>query len=69
VYTKIRKALERLKTPMVTLQDISAVSARHPLTQLLAKAVSTGKGPAGLRFAGNTINGVYVADALIYRLG
>jgi hypothetical protein len=68
VYLRIRKALATLNEKEITLQDIGAVPTDHPLLPLLAKVIKTGKGISSIRFAGNTINGTFIEDALIYRL-
>jgi hypothetical protein len=49
--------------------NISALSPRNRLVQLLKLAIRTAPSAiAQIRFTSNTINNVFVEDALIYRL-
>ena len=52
----------------ISLERISVLSPRDRLIQLLRIAIRTGTGLSTIRFTGNTINGVFIEDALIYRL-
>jgi hypothetical protein len=49
-------------------QDLSAVSPHHETVGLLRQVVKTGRELSGIRLTGNSINGVYVDDAYIYRM-
>ena len=69
-YSRIRMAT-RLVPPddfVVATKDIAVAELKAPLVQLLASAIHTGPGIAGVRFTRNTINGQYIPDAYIYRL-
>lgn len=53
----------------LSLEDVVVLHAGHDLLQLLRVALTTGEGGVGgIRFTANTINGVYIRDAYIYRL-
>jgi hypothetical protein len=52
----------------ISLEHISVLSPRGRLIQLLKIAIRTDSGLSTIRFTGNTINGVFIEDALIYRL-
>ncbi len=67
-YRVVQEVLDQLpanKRPSLT--EINMVSPKNRIVQAIGKAVKTGPGIAGIRFARNTINGVYVDDAWIYR--
>ena len=69
MYGLIQKVLKKLINQIdLPLRKISAVSPNDPLIRLLRSAVKTGTGISGIRFTHNTINGVFVEDAYIYRL-
>lgn len=68
-YGMIQKVMKKLGDQIdLPLRKISAVSPTAPLIRLLRSAVKTGHGISGIRFTHNTINGVFVEDAYIYRL-
>jgi hypothetical protein len=53
----------------VEVEQVSLVSASHPAVRLLRMAIKTGpRDIASIAFTHNTINGVFVEDAFIYRL-
>ncbi len=52
---------------IVSLNDIEAVNTHRQIVQLMKSAVKTGDGLSGIRFSRNTINGVFIEDAYIYR--
>jgi len=51
----------------IELRDVSVVSPKSQVVSLLRTAIVTGPGIHGIRFTGNAINGVFIADAYIYR--
>ena len=53
--------------PAFGVNEIQVVSPEDELIRLLRTTVKVGPGLSGIRFTGNTINGVYVEDAYIYR--
>ncbi len=55
----------RLSLPLVLL---SVVSSSAPLIVALSSAITTGPEATTIRFSRNTIDGVYIEDAVIYRL-
>jgi hypothetical protein len=71
-----REAYARVQTllltvsprPQISLKDISLLSPQNELVRLLRLAIKTGPGISGIRFTRNTINGVFIQDAYIYRL-
>lgn len=50
------------------LSMISMTSSRDPMITILRSAIVTGPGFANVRFSRNTIDGLYIEDAFIYRL-
>lgn len=52
----------------ISIIHISVRSPKDRLIQLLRIAIRTGPGIAEIRFSRNTINNVFIEDALIYRL-
>jgi len=52
----------------LSLSFISVVSSSDPLIVALSNAITTGQQPTTIRFSRNTIDGIYVEDAVIYRL-
>ena len=62
------KTLQPLLGTDLSLRDVSVVSPQDDFVRLLRKAIRTGPGISSIRFTGNTIDGVFIEDALIYRL-
>jgi len=52
----------------IPLEYISVKSPKNELIRLLKVAIRTGSGISEIRFSQNTINNVFIEDALIYRL-
>ena len=68
-YTVIQSAIEDLPQDFrISLERISVISPKDNLVRLLRIAISTGRKISTIRFTRNTINGVFIEDALIYRL-
>lgn len=69
-YSRIQSILHRNPdiSQTISLNDISAVEDRDPLIILLRSAIKTGMGVSKIRFSGNAINGVFIENALIYRM-
>lgn len=69
-YFDILDALAKLPkdVPRIALKDVTVLDPANSLVQLLRSAVKTGAGINEIRFSGNTINGHFIEDALIYRL-
>lgn len=53
---------------IISLNDISVSDLDNKLVQLLKFAISTGDSISNIRFAKNTINGVFIDDTHIYRM-
>ncbi len=70
-YKRLQELLASVQSrPSLSLKDISLLSPRHNLIRLLKVAITTSPSPAlsGIRFTSNTINGIFIRDAYIYRL-
>ena len=68
-YIIVWEALNDLRSEIgFSLERISVLSPKDKLIQLLRKAIRTDKGISEIRFSKNTINGVFIEDAFIYRL-
>jgi len=68
-YNRIQSVIEDLPQPFgISVIRISAISPKDRLVQLLKVAIRTGPGISEIRFSQNTINNVFIEDALIYRL-
>lgn len=52
----------------ISIIHISVTSPKDKLIQLLKIAIRTERGISEIRFSRNTINNVFIEDALIYRL-
>jgi len=52
---------------VVSLNDIGVTGIDHQVVLLVNSAIGTGGGISGIRFSRNTINGVFIEDAYIYR--
>ena len=66
-YGVIQSVLKDLKLSF-GLERISVLSPNDNLIRLLKTAVKTSNGTSRIRFSRNSINGVFIEDALIYRL-
>jgi hypothetical protein len=68
-YSLIQGILAKISPQIkISLKDVSVVSPKLDLIQLLRIAIHTGPGVSGIRFKGNTINNVFIEDAYIYRV-
>jgi len=68
-YASIQLMIAEFRPPLgISLKRISVLSPRSELIQLLRMAIRTGRGISEIRFTRNTINNVFIEDALIYRL-
>ncbi|MGE0799985.1 MAG: hypothetical protein AB7G13_29985 [Lautropia sp.] len=70
VYRKVTAALKRipLGSRGVDIKDITVVSDRDPLVQLIGSLIRTGAGIAGIRMSKNVINGRLIDDMYVYRM-
>lgn len=68
-YSIIQEILRKVPNDYsISLEDVSLLSPKDQLFRLLRMAIRTGAGISTIRFTGNSINGVIIEDALIYRL-
>ena len=69
-YEKIQDAIKECKGDIVPLQNITVKDYNDNIIQLLRKAIKTSPDATGnrIRFSRSAINGVFIEDALIYRL-
>ena len=69
-YSKIQSILSKAPKAReeISLSDISVVESNAPLIKLLRVAIKTGRTISDIRFSRNTINGVFIEDAYIYRI-
>ena len=69
-YVEVLKALRSLvsEDAKISPSDISVVSPGSELPRLISAAIHTGpESSAPMRFRANTVNGVYIDDAIVYR--
>lgn len=67
-YRKLQSHLVKLHSGDLSLANITLLDSGDRLLQLLKTAIKTGPGISGIRFTGNTINGVRFPDSYIYRV-
>lgn len=67
-YRRLQRVVQKMSGTRLSLSNVALVSPEDPLIVLLRSAISTGPGIHGVRFSRNSINGVFVEDAYIYRL-
>ena len=65
-YKRIQRVLDA--EPSLSLRNVSVVSPDDDTIQLLRRAIRTSGGISSIRFTGNAIDGIFIEDALIYRL-
>ncbi len=69
LYQKIQSVIANMPdNKRIALKDITVIDNNHHLISLLRKAIGRGKTISGTRFSRNTINGVFIEDAYIYRM-
>lgn len=68
-YSKIQSVIrDQMPSFGISLENISVMSPNNKLIRLLKIAIRTGPEISEIRFSKNTINNVFIEDALIYRL-
>ncbi len=67
-YLTVQKALDKLKSPKLSLGQIAVTQPNPSLLRLLKLAVRTGPGISGIRFTNDVVNGHLIEDAYVYRL-
>lgn len=69
VYRKLMALLKRVEPPLgLSMSNISVIDTADPVVSLLRLAIRTTRGIGDVRFTRNTINGVFIPDAYIYRI-
>ncbi|MGF1585717.1 MAG: hypothetical protein ACFCUM_10370 [Bacteroidales bacterium] len=70
-YKRIVEENEKADTDeaFISLNDITVTGTENQMVQLFTMAIKTNGGISGIRFSRNTINGVFIEDAYIYRTG
>ncbi|MDI9863062.1 hypothetical protein QM480_01895 [Flectobacillus sp. DC10W] len=53
---------------LIAFEDISILPVSSPIFTLLKTAIKTGKDISNIRFRKNSINGVIIEDAMLYRV-
>lgn len=68
-YMIIQRVIEDLRPANISIINISVMSPKNNLVQLLRVAIRTNPNAVSqIRFTHTTINNVFIEDALIYRL-
>jgi hypothetical protein len=68
-YKRVAEALAKLAEPDLEISDIKIVKTTEPLAQVMRKMIHTGANSISqIRLTNNFINGIFVQDALAYRL-
>ena len=68
-YNIVWDALNELRPEIgFSLERVSVLSPKNKIIQLLRKAIRAPKGISEIRFSKNTISGIFIEDAFIYRL-
>ena len=69
VYKKLMALLKRIQTPAgLSMANISVIDTTDPVVSLFRTAIRTTHGIGDIRFTRNTINGVFIPDAYVYRI-
>lgn len=66
-YQALLSVLHNIPEKKISLLSITVVDNSHPLVLLLRSAIKVDSPDAGVRFTGNTVNGVLIDDAYIYK--
>lgn len=67
-YARILEVLKKSAIHSVDLSHISVIDPTDGLVTVLSLVIDTGPGLADMSFNGNSINGVYIRAAHIYRM-
>ena len=67
-YVRVLQVLKTSKISSIGLSQISVIDPSDGLVTVLSFAINTGPGITGVQFVGNTVNGVYIRAAHIYRM-
>jgi len=68
-YKRVVKAngVASAEEEIISLNDVGVTNTSNQIVQLLKFMITTGDNISGIRFSRNTINGVFIEDAYIYR--
>jgi hypothetical protein len=69
-YRRIASVISKVIPPVaaVSIADIKTVEENDPLLTALRTMLHTGPALSSIRLTNNFINGIHIADALVYRL-
>ena len=67
IINDINRNAEEENQETISLNNIIVVTPENEIVKLLSFFISTGDSISGIRCTRNTINGVYIEDAYIYR--
>jgi len=63
----INRQIENSEKKTISLNNIVTVNTENEIVKLLGFSVKTDNNISNIRFTGNTVNGIYIEDAYIYR--
>ena len=71
LYSSIKNILNKMPgdQPIIPLKDIFLIKDNESILLLLKNAINTGPEISGIRFSNNAINGHFIEDSYIYRIG
>ncbi len=68
-YARLQREISKIQPELdLTIRNISMISPKADLIQLLRRAIKTGRSISHTRFTANVINGVLIDDAYLYRI-
>lgn len=67
-YKHLQRSLSSIQPTDLSLQNISVWSPRKPLIKAIKRASRIPPGTEGIRLTRNTVAGIYIEDAYVYRL-
>jgi hypothetical protein len=69
VYKKLMALLKKIQPPSeLSMNNVFVIDTTDPVVGLLRSAIQTTRSTGDVRFTRNTINGVFIPDAYIYRI-
>ena len=68
VYSRVLRVLKESKISSIDLSEISVIDPTDGLVTVLSLAFNTGPGITDIKCVGNTVNGIYIRAAHIYRM-
>lgn len=67
-YKNLQQPLRSIQPTDLSLENISVSSPRKPLVKAIKRASRIANGAEGIRLTRNTIGGMYIEDAYVYKL-